>query len=231
MIKPFQPSTLPDWLKPLLRRAIRNEPDPAEVDYEISSAAMAGVELRDLRSRFELDTEGIVAAIRRVACAVRDRSAPESMLERYPDVEAFAGKKAREKKKSELKIQIMSPTELVNCDHLLTNDPESLPEFLREVKHQAARTLAPATMAALATKVMLGHDAAINKSLELLWGVGKRGPGTALQVNIGGSQKEPETPHFFEQTILEAEKQEGAKGGESTMFDERLLGQQDDEAN
>ena len=220
---------LPDWLRPLLKRAIRGEHSPVDDDYEIAAAAVAGVGLSDLKQRFGLESDLILCAIKRVACAVRDRAVPDDVLEQYPDLESLASKRGGKNAKPAAKLQKIEPVDMVDCGHLLTSDPESLPEFLRTVKHESARRLAPATMAALEYNVRIGDQSAINKSLELLWGVGKRGPGTAVQVNVGGEKSSVSGPHQFEEIILSAEREEGAQGGETTVFDERLLGQQEGE--
>jgi len=236
MPKSTKPSPIPDWLKPWLRRPLSGEAEPDTMDYQVASAALSGVEVDDLKKRFDLDGNGVLASIKSVACAVREGKVDATVFDDFPDLRAL--KLKREKPKSAKPVSEPSTDLAVipvsNLPEIIPGDEKSFHEFLVAAKEQQARTLVPKTLAALERNLDsldgMVSNAAISKSLEMHYGVGRRGPGVAIQQNFGGEggKKEVETPYFFESTILEAEKAEGGSGGETTVFDERLLGQQDD---
>lgn len=235
-----KPAPIPKWLLPTLRRQISGEPAPDTQDLQVVSAAVGGVELESLKARFQAGADEILAAIMRVACAVREHRLEGETFQQFPDLRALEPKKKRKKStalvgpKSIAAIEA-GEIELVNLPEIDPSDPESFHNFLMAAKAQAAPILVPATLEAM-RRNMQSFDGqtsnpAIAKSLEMFYGVGKRGPGIAIQQNFGGQQdkEKAETPHFFEETIQDAERAEGSKGGETVVFDERLLGQQEEE--
>ena len=240
MPKSSRPAPIPDWLRPTLKRAISGEPPPDTLDFQIVSAALAGVELDALKSRFQTPAEEIMKSVLRVACAVREQRVEGEVYAKFPDLKALQTKRKREKKTAIVGPQSIAAIEAREIEfgplpEIIPGDDESFHNFLMAAKAQSARVLVPATLRAM-QRNMESFDGqtsnpAIAKSLEMFYGVGKRGPGVAIQQNFGqGADKEKaETPHFFEETILHAEVTEGSHGGETTVFDERLLGQQDSE--
>ena len=53
------PPPIPDWLKPVLKRSISGEAKPDTMDFQVVSAALAGVELDALKKRFDLGAGGV----------------------------------------------------------------------------------------------------------------------------------------------------------------------------
>ena len=223
------PSNIPDWIKPTLRRSITGESQPDTQDLQVVSAALAGVELDALKTRFEASAEEIQNSLLRVVCAVREGKLNGDVYGQFPDLESLrSGRKAARKKVQPETVAMEVST--AGLPDIIPGDDESLHAYLVAVKNRQARTLAPLTLQSLEVNVSMGKQDAINKSLEMFYGVGRRGPGVAMQFNMGGAAKEKaeDTPHFFEETVLSAEKEDGSLGGEVTMFDERLLGQQEE---
>ena len=240
-----KPSPIPNWLKPTLKRNITGENAPDTMDLQIVSAALAGVELDALKKRFEASAEEIQGALRRVACAVRGGSISTDAFEEYPELAVLrSGRKPAAKpgrKKSPLSMADHHETDMTLGDIeadlpvIQPGDDKSLHEFLIAAKARYASKLIPQAFRTLQSNMMssdgLTSNQAVSKTLETFMGVGKRGPGIAIQQNFGeskGDSKHVDTPHFFEATILEAEVAEGSKGGEAHVFDERLLGQQEE---
>ena len=232
---------IPDWLRPTLKRVITGEAQPDTMDFQIVSAALAGVELDALKTRFQLSAEEIQRSLLRVACAVRSNAVDAGIFDEYPDLKALRTARKHGKKEAIVKrarsiadIEAMDITD-EGLPEIIPGDEKSLHEFLVAAKAKSARTLVVKTLNALQRNVEsydgLVSNPAVSKSLEMYYGVGRRGPGVAMQFNLGDKpgDKAADTPHFFEQTILEAEAADGSGGGESTIFDERLLGQQDQE--
>jgi hypothetical protein len=238
-----KPSPIPDWLKPTLKRHIAGEAHPDTMDFQIVSAALAGVELDALKKRFDLGADEILKSVRRVAEAVRENAVEGKVFDDYPDLSAL--RTARKPPKKEVRgprseADVAAQREalaIMDADlpEIIPGDDKSLHEFLVAAKANAAKTLVPAAFRALQQNIdsLDGQvsNAAIAKTLETYLGVGRRGPGVAIQQNFGehGEQKAADTPHFFEETILAAETEEGSVGGEITVFDERLLGLQEEE--
>ena len=236
------PPPIPDWLKPVLKRSISGEAKPDTMDFQVVSAALAGVELDALKKRFDLGAEEIVKAIRRVACAVRGRAVDKDVLDEYPDLRTLqrkevakpkAGPKSIKDREEERALAVIDTSSL---PEIIPGNDKSLHEFLVAAKALYAREIVKDTFEAMRENVKsldgMVSNMAVAKSLETFYGVGRRGPGVAIQQNFGegsNGQKSDETPHFFEQVILEAEVADGSGGGEQTVFDERLLGQQDQE--
>jgi len=240
MPKSSKPAPIPDWLRPTLKRHIAGEKPPDTQDLQMVSAALAGVELNALKARFQCPAEEVMGAVLRVACAVREQRVDGPTLKQFPDLKVLEVKRKRKKKTAivgPVSLAATGESEIIfrELPEIIPGDEKSFHDFLMAAKAQSAAVLVPATLKALRRNMEsfdgFTSNPAIAKSMEMFYGVGKRGPGIAIQQNFGqGQDKEKAaTPHFFEATILEAEVSEGSHGGETTVFDERLLGQQDAE--
>lgn len=216
---------IPGWLKDTLKKVPPGQKTPDTLDFQIVSTALAGVELEFLKSRFKIPAADILESVIRVTCAIREQRVEGEVFTEYPELKALRVKRIRRKEPKPEALAVVTE----GLPEIVEGDPDSFKDFLEAAKLRHAKSLVPATLQALEMNVRLLDQPAISKSLEMFYGVGKRGPGVAVQINQGGPQKEAETPHFFEQTILDAEVAEGSKGGETTVFDERLLGQQEEE--
>ena len=223
-------TTFPTWLLKTLRREITGQSAPDTQDYQITQAAIAGVTPEELKSRFKLESSEILQSIRRVACEVRAGNTPDTTIHEFPELKSLSPRKKTKSKKEQaiVRIEDCDMTGLPAINH---SDPGSLPEFLRVAKEKSAATLAPLTLRVLESKVAYGEPAALKNSLELLYGIGRRGPQVAIQQNFGGAAERTAAgrgPHEFESIIMAAEKADGTTGGETTVFDERLLEQQEE---
>ena len=238
-----KPAPIPDWLKPTLKKAIKGEAQPDTMDFQIVSAALAGVELDALKTRFDLQADEILKSLLRVACAVRSGALDRDTLDAYPDLLALATKKAQFNKvrdnrpttgKKVFPEKSLAVIDTSDLPEIVPGDDKSLHEFLVAAKAKYARQIITNALQALNDNVNsvdgMVSNMAVSKILEMFYGVGRRGPGVAMQLNFGDKpgEKQSDTPHFFEETILEAEALEGSVGGETTVFDERLLGQQEE---
>lgn len=227
MPKSSRPAPIPDWLKPTLKKIPLGAPAPDTLDFQIVSAALAGVELKELKARFKVPGSDILTSVERVTSAVREQRVEGEVFEKFPDLKALMVKRKHKDETPPSPLFVITD----GLPEIIEGDDESFHNFLMAAKTRQARTLIPAALAALERNLynpFQSHQA-ISKSLEMYYGVGKRGPGVAVQINNGGDKEKSETPHFFEETILDAEVAEGSKGGETTVFDERLLGQQNEE--
>jgi hypothetical protein len=238
MPKPPKPAPIPDWLKVTLQRKTNGEPSPDTMDLQVVSAALAGVELEALKARFGIEPGEIQNSLLRVACAVRENRVDAKTFEEYPDLLALRPSRRRAKKDAKRPNSIADleamEVSTEGLPEIIPGDDKSLHDFLVAIKARSAETLIPATLNALQRNVN-SYDGtvsnpAVSKSLEMYYGIGRRGPGVAMQFNLGdkSADKSVDTPHFFEETILAAEEADGSGGGETTVFDERLLGQQEE---
>lgn len=236
-----RPNAVPDWLKNTISRKIPPQKEPDTLDFQIVSAALAGVEMEALKKRFDIAASEIQASLLRVASSVREGKIDSETFDAYPDLRALKPPRERKKKpgdrlarivEEKMALEVMDDSDL---PEIVPGNDESFHAYLVAAKVKFARRIVPDTMRALHSNVKsldgMVSNMAVAKSLEMYYGVGRRGPGVVQQFNVGGEkggEGQPETPHFFEQTILEAEKAEGTSGGEVTVFDERLLGQQEE---
>jgi hypothetical protein len=180
-------------------------------------------------------------AVLRVACCVREQKVDGPTFKQFPELKALEVKRRKKKETAIVVPQSLASigeSEIIFTDlpEIIPGDEKSFHDFLMAAKAQSAAVLVPATLKALRRNMEsfdgVTSNPAIAKSMEMFYGVGKRGPGVAIQQNFGpGQDKESaETPHFFEEIIQQAENLEGGHGGETTVFDERLLGQQEEES-
>jgi hypothetical protein len=226
---------------------------PSETDIELFRAAITGLSMSLLKSRFGLEAQDVLHSIRLVRDAILRGEVPESIQASDSWVvgliqEAGAERPKRGRKNSRRKsskkdaLAVFEPVGSLEpgtaqaiasigegpYPSVDPEDPATTQRFLEHVKTRFTVAAAPLALQRLGENVARGYPGAVRDAREFVFGKQGRGPLLAIQQNFPGGSSEPASdrrlPAFhFEEVILDYEKAHPEEAGESTVFDESLL--------